>query len=501
MEDKNNNNDFEQFLRSSIEDFKMIPSRKIWYGIYNSMHPDRKWPSIAVCLIILTAVMFVGVANNNSISSSARKNAEENLIVSSNIIPAEQNKLSNVLKPQIIAATLANTEPIAKNIVSKVNPVVGYANNVSNQHNNTQHFTRIITTTKNSKNNTTNINEEMPTGAINNFSIEKNIDQVDKNALTVSVNEEIKNTLQADAKVVIHISNATATDVDNNFEKNSVAKLHAYDTEQSLVKSGTSATEEILINEVNVSNNKPHLKKLKENGSMSYYFTPSFGYRNITSKQNNPKSAVSSNSFASSTVGGIAQQGVKDVIALNLEVGAVFQYKVSKNVRFKTGLQANYTNYVSKVTELDHPTQTTLAVAGQSNNYRASSYATKEGGTHLNKTNWQIAIPIGLDIKIAGNEKLKWYVGATAQPTYILGGNAFVLSADEKYYIAENALVRKWNLNTAIETFVSFKPSSNVTLNIGPQFRYQLFSSYKKAYNYSEKLYNVGVKVGLITNF
>jgi hypothetical protein len=106
-----------------------------------------------------------------------------------------------------------------------------------------------------------------------------------------------------------------------------------------------------------------------------------------------------------------------------------------------------------------------------------------------------------LDIKIAGNEKLKWYVGATAQPTYILGGNAFVLSADEKYYIAENALVRKWNLNTAIETFLSFKPSSNVTLNIGPQFRYQLFSSYKKAYNYSEKLYNVGVKVGLITNF
>jgi hypothetical protein len=499
MEDKNNNNDFEQFLRSSIEDFKMIPSRKIWYGIYNSMHPDRKWPSIAVCLIILTAVMFVGVANNNSISSSSRKNTTENLLTTSNTIPVEQNKLFNIIKPQIIVASLSNNEPIVKNILPKASSNIEYTNNFSNKHNNTQNSTELTTST----NNNTSFNDKIASIVANNFITEKNTNLLSEDASSISLNEETKNIEQADAKMLIHISNTVASDLDNNFEKNTIAKLNENITKKSLAKNSTNTAEEKLINEVNISNNKPHLKKLKENGSMAYYLTPSFGYRNITSKLNNAKGSVGSNSFAASTIGGASQQSIKDAIALNLEVGAVFQYKVSKNVRFKTGLQANYTNYISNVTELDHPTQTTLAVTttGQSNNYRASSYATREGGTHLNKTNWQIALPIGLDIKIAGKNKLKWYVGATAQPTYILGGNAFVLSADERYYIAENALVRKLNLNTAIETFVSFKPSANVTLNVGPQFRYQLFSSYKKAYNYSEKLYNVGVKVGLVTNF
>jgi hypothetical protein len=80
MEDNNNKYDFEQFLRNSVDDFKMIPSRKIWYGIYNNMHPDRKWPSIAVCLVILSAIMFVGVANNNAISNATRRNTTENLL-------------------------------------------------------------------------------------------------------------------------------------------------------------------------------------------------------------------------------------------------------------------------------------------------------------------------------------------------------------------------------------------------------------------------------------
>ncbi len=504
MEDKNNDNDFEQFLRSSIEDFKMIPSRKIWYGIYNSMHPDRKWPSIAVCLIILTAVMFVGVANNNSISNSARKNTAENLLVSSLITPTEQNILTSIARTQTTFDKLANnTKQAAGDIISNYNTTVYYTKNNSCKNNSKQYFASFTTATKSNINNAENINTETLSITLSNATLEKNIHDANEDAGLIALHEEIKNTQEADAKMVIHISNGNTTDIDNNFEKNTIAKQLADDAKKSLVKSNTITTEEKLINEVNLSNNKPHLKKLKENGSMSYYLTPSIGYRSITTNQNNTKSPVSSNSFAASSNGGIAQQSTKDVVALNLELGAVLQYKVAKNVRFKTGLQVNYTNYISKVTQLDHPTQTTLAVTntGQSNNYRATSYATKEGGTNLNKTTWQVAVPIGLDIKIAGNNKLKWYVGAAAQPTYVLAGNAFVLSADERYYISESALLNKWNLNTAVETFLSFKPSANVTLNIGPQFRYQLFSSYKKTYNYSEKLYNVGVKVGLTTNF
>jgi len=108
---------------------------------------------------------------------------------------------------------------------------------------------------------------------------------------------------------------------------------------------------------------------------------------------------------------------------------------------------------------------------------------------------------LGADFKIAGNAKLNWYAGGTIQPTYVIGGNAFVLSSDEKYYISENALLRKMNLNTAIETFISFKSTNGVLLNVGPQFRYQLFSTYKNQYGYTEKIYNVGIKIGVTTTF
>jgi hypothetical protein len=499
MEDKNNYNDFEQFLRSSIEDFKMIPSRKIWHGIYNSMHPDRKWPSIAVCLIILAAIMYIGVANNNSISNSVRRNAEENLLAST--IIAEQNKFSSSLKPQADIANLNAIKPAAENIVSSNNNSIHYSNSISNQNNN-EHFSPSTYNTRENEKNAIVLNQKNTATALNNFIANKDISQANEAASNIAINEETSNTKQADAKMVINVTGGDINDIDKSFEKNTIAKLNANDTKKPVAKNTTALVlEEKLLTEVNLSKTKPHRSKLKENGSMAYYITPSFGFRTITNTKGYTTSTASINSFAATSITNTAQQDMKDVFALNVEAGAVFQYKIAKNIRLKTGVQANYTNYISKVTDLDHPTQAKLAVTGQQNDLRASSYATKEGNTNLNKTTWQLAIPIGVDIKIAGNNKLKWYIGATAQPTYVFGGSAFVLSSDANYYISENNLMRKWNLNTAVETFLSFKPSANVTLNVGPQFRYQVFSSYKKAYNYSEKLYNVGVKVGISTNF
>jgi hypothetical protein len=500
MEDKNNNNDFEQFLRSSIEDFKMIPSRKIWYGIYNSMHPDRKWPSIAVCLIILTAVMFVGVANNNSISISARKNAEEGFLANTVANTVTQKQISSALVPQKSFVSNINPKPIAENTVSNTsNNIARYVNNTSNQSR-TPALSAPTNNPSGKSKSTSTYNENVATN--NTDMVETEMSHTANESLTAtSIKEEKNNTQQVDGKMIIHISNVQPSEVDNNLEIHTIAKINEKDTKKSFIQNNTITTKEKLLSDVNVSNTSLHKNKFSEKGSLLYYITPSFGYRKITNNQAYKSSVAASNSLASSTISNNTKDNMVDAFALNLEAGAVLQYKVSKNIRFKTGLQANYTNYISKVTELDHPTQTSIAATGQSNYFRGAYYASKEGNTHLNKTTWQIALPIGLDVKLAGNDKLKWYVAATAQPTYILSGNAFVLSADASYYITEPALINKWNINTAIETFLSFKPSAGVTLNIGPQFRYQLFSSYKKTYNYSEKLYNVGVKVGLSTNF
>jgi hypothetical protein len=62
-------------------------------------------------------------------------------------------------------------------------------------------------------------------------------------------------------------------------------------------------------------------------------------------------------------------------------------------------------------------------------------------------------------------------------------------------------MMRRFNLNTSIETFISLTLKNGAVLNAGPQLRYQLLSTYDKRYSYDEKLYNLGIKLGITRNF
>jgi len=243
--------------------------------------------------------------------------------------------------------------------------------------------------------------------------------------------------------------------------------------------------------------NKPKMTGFKNRASVSYYFTPSLGFRTSKQIRQNQITLPPPTSGRSSFIPVPAP--IQDNNGFNLELGGALLYSLSENIRLKTGFQANYTNYTSRVTFIGHPIQTELATNNYTDRLRSSAFSSTPGSERINKSTLQVSMPIGADLKISDNHKIKWYIGATLQPTYILNGSAFVLSADEDYYISEKPLLRKWNLNTSVETFVSFKPSPAVTVTVGPQFRYQFLSSYKKEYNYSEKLYNTGIKVGIIT--
>ena len=484
MEENYYRDEFELFLKESADEFKMVPSRKVWYSLYNNLHPDRRWPSMAVCLLILTAVLYLGIANNDSLSSAARKASVENL----NAILNEKNIDNKITfsakdyldsknrkqQPFSITATHKdiieiNEREISNNskikIISDLSKEISFSNTVENS-------TTLKTTLP------VNNFDDVSTYAINN--------NYQKKVYTV------KSLLAIEKKDTVFAEN-TVEDVAVNIE---IIPSKLPDNETVLQK----------INLLNIERswkedyafrNKPAINKFKQNSSLTYYITPSFGYRSFskTSESNNaPSSYILARTNNNAT-------DLFDNAALNLEAGAVLQYGISKNLRLKSGLQANYTNYVSNVTALGHPTQTSLTLNNNSNYIRSSNFSTKAGNNKINKNTIQIALPLGADYKIAGNGKFNWYVGGTIQPTYVIGGNAYVLSADEKYYISENRLLRKMNLNTSVETFLSFKSSNGVILNVGPQFRYQLLSTYKKEYGYSEKIYNVGVKIGVTTFF
>jgi hypothetical protein len=109
-------------------------------------------------------------------------------------------------------------------------------------------------------------------------------------------------------------------------------------------------------------------------------------------------------------------------------------------------------------------------------------------------------VPIGIAVKIAGKNKLSWYAGATVQPTFVMGAKNHLPSSDYQNYVEDPSLLRKWNLNTAFETYINYK-MGGYSLQVGPQFRYQTLSTYSKKYTITEKLYNMGLKIGLVKSF
>ena len=208
----------------------------------------------------------------------------------------------------------------------------------------------------------------------------------------------------------------------------------------------------------------------------------------------------------------VAQPNINDRVtqksSIGIEAGAVLLYDISKKLRVKAGLQYNYSNYISYATYLGHSTTTTMTVLAKDGTShqeeKASIYlnsANSRNDNILNNTTSQVSIPLGIDYKIAGGRRLGWYAGTTIQPGVLVGGNAFGISSDNQYFINENSLLRRTNVNASAETFLSYRTGKQISITAGPEVRYQLLSTYKSSYNYSEKLYNFGVKVGLVKHF
>jgi len=93
-------------------------------------------------------------------------------------------------------------------------------------------------------------------------------------------------------------------------------------------------------------------------------------------------------------------------------------------------------------------------------------------------------------------KKLKFNLAGSIQPTYIINNQSYMISSDLKNYAQAPALYRHFNMNTAVEAFVSFKTGST-KWSVGPQIRYQLLSSFKKEYPISEHLVDYGFKIGV----
>jgi hypothetical protein len=533
MERKFYTDDFEQLLKEKSDEFRMYPSKRVWHSIYNDLHPGRKWPSIAASMLLILALLLIGYWNNNT-----RKSSVDNTTLIAQKNTANSSTSSTALNNNISQPTASNNNITA--IQEEVALPATNSISVLQQKSNTSisSTSSILSTTKlknqiriksatiqqpdfnNAELNIYNEADAIPNNIIASAVVSATVFNTTTNSksevvtnLTANTTSTIEDEIASPNIIAVQpegtgqintaiISTATDNNATTNTDKDpkSSAKNNA-----SIDKKAISTEEKSWIEDY-AFHNKSKRKKWQDRTAIEFYVTPNVGYRTISndSKYNLPPAA---SSLVSAAGGGDAASSANHTPGLGLEAGVVINYAIAKNIRVKAGIQANYTSYGVNANETNHPILTNLMLTDLNLGFpymqsRSSTLSNSVGSEPVmvhNKT-YQLSMPLGLALKLSGNNKLEWYAGATIQPTFIFGGKAYLISADRKNYVTAPDLIRKWNLNAGFETYINYK-FDRFTLQAGPQFRYQLLSTYYNKYTVKENLYNAGLKIGILKNF
>lgn len=244
----------------------------------------------------------------------------------------------------------------------------------------------------------------------------------------------------------------------------------------------------------------------KKKWETQLYFTPTISYRKLTENKSYLRSldpAVAAASFPG--LNSSVNNNVTHKPDIGFELGVAAKYAVSNKLKVRGGVQFNVNRYDVKAFSTPL-TQTTIALntAGGIDSLRAISGYSNDPMQGY-KSNWlqnlsfQLSVPIGAEFIIRETDDVEFGVATTIQPTYVLGDRAYLITTDYKNYTQVPWLIRRWNVNTALETFVTLK-SGKTKWQVGPQVRYQLLSSFISKYPVKENLFDFGLKVGITLN-
>lgn len=236
--------------------------------------------------------------------------------------------------------------------------------------------------------------------------------------------------------------------------------------------------------------------------SLMFFFTPTVSYRKLTENKSYLRSSNVGAPYSYAALYDI-NNAVTHKPDIGLEFGATTKYALTKSIKLRAGVQFNINRYDIKAFKYV-PEVATIAL---NNGSRVDSLNTVSSYRNFNggKTDWlqnfyfQVSTPIGVEVKLHGDEKMHIGVASTIQPTYVIGDRAYLITADYKNYAQVPWLIRRWNVNTNLETFVAYS-SGKINWQIGPQVRYQLLSSFISKYPVKENLFDFGLKVGISLN-
>lgn len=514
MESNNPTTSFEQFIKEQSDEFRMYPSKRVWNSVYNNLHPGRRWPSISMCIVLLTTLLLVGYLNSNTRSHNNIENTAHNATASNQT----SNFLLNPFADSPSNITAINSQSVNQSITfSTFNNTKAVEGN-NNKSVNSNRFKKIASTQFYKKANSTNNINSIYSNKGSNSTMPPDI----STPISVSITADKSN-----SKKYISAPQPSLIETENEPQWNS-SKVVKNDldaipmpvspsakkslTETSLSVSVITASSNIPQNKNIISEtdkswienyalyNRPVAKKWKGRVDWQAYITPSIVYRNL---HNNAAGKYTGNNLQVRYNNNIdVNRAVKQSPSLGLETGIALKYQLSKVLKISGGVQLNYTSYSIHAFDNGHPNTTSLTMYNNKNDLlyevsKSTPYSNYSGleAANLHNRTFQFSIPMGLDLKLAGNDNVEWYAGTTIQPTYVIAGKSYLISSDARNYVKDNSMLNHFNMNAGFETYLSIK-KSGYTLQVGPQFRSQLFST-NKLYSIQERVQTFGLKIGI----
>lgn len=193
---------------------------------------------------------------------------------------------------------------------------------------------------------------------------------------------------------------------------------------------------------------------------------------------------------------------VDNTPVLGYNVGGNILYRISKNISLKAGLEFSFSRYY--INTYNSGQGQSAASLSSYFGYVADSLISLSNGSGTIDKNperyqnryYQLSIPVGVDMKVVSKGKFQVHLGATLQPSYLLNTDAYVLSNDFSSYTKDAEAFRRWNLIAGAEAYISYG-AGKIRWEIGPQVRYQIFSTYKNSYPLQENMLNYGIRFGI----
>jgi hypothetical protein len=503
--------DFEALIRQKTEQYKMYPSDRVWKGVHSSLHTKRKWFYGGMAAMVMGILFFAG---KELINPSSRSNIAKKTMPSAPLTMESQENKSQ--------GSISGTRPIlASNITQRhigqagdpdggaglhKEVTITISNPVISQPDLSEFFNRPV-----------RLPEQVP-------------------SLTLAASmPPAPIRLNPDGPIVLK-EGATFTDAEEAAEEAREARLasnlrgHGTPSYETLASTrpqrrpildgavSTQASESAKTSASAVAEagdhqrinwlqdyaaNQFNMPSRRDRKYLELYFAPTINYRTLDGGNfSTPKMTVQTVPIAVMHPGD-AKNYVDHSPALGFEVGSSFLYRLTRNLSIKAGLQFSFSRYTIKAYS-SSPQQATVAynsyygyiVDSITSITNIRNFGGKTAET-LNNDYYQIAAPVGFELRVLGNERLELNVGATVQPTYLLNTNSYLLTTDYTNYTKEPSLLRRWNMSAGLEAFLSYK-AKGMRWQIGPEFRYQLFSTYVSQYPIHENLKGYGLRIGVI---